>query len=738
MNRTQRPQPYRWSLFPNLSLARGSRAVRPSALCMKIRLLSLAIAIPILAPASPLDAQPPAAAPIANDEAPVAINTLEVSDTAVASPALTISRAHLLTPGSLSDTRTLSDAFAGFHVATSGAHSFNDTIALRGLSNTPIFGSPAVAVYLDEIPLLSAATLPAELNGLVSASLHRGAAASSHFGYAGPAGVLELHSTPLSRRPTSASGNNLHNNAATPVAFARGALSATVGDCSLRAGSASFAVTAPRDTSASVAISAQSRDGYIVNRQRGHDIDHRDNRSGLLRVETHPFAPLTLALTVHGTRSRDGEQPLVPLDSPLYEIERASAGFTEHEAFNTGLTAAVDTTHGQLTATASLNRWDLGPYRSVLAFGPMELVNDVELSRRTQSIELRFVSPDNAPIGWQATAFASRTETDGHFARAFSGFTFEESSYAITDSPLALSANAWSRFATRWKLSAGLRVEHNDQTFLRREKVPADQTYALASNDSAFLPRVELSHDFDAHTAWSLSAAVGRKPGGYSAFTGNRALAAFGPERTRGFETGISRIFPRRRLRSTVRAYAYSISGYQIERSFATGAFTDDYLVVNAPQARSHGVEWETSWRMTDALSLSADLGLGRVTLREFTDPYSKTRYNGRRAPYAPAHDANLTAAYRLPAGFEATLAINSTGRIDYTEAEDLRYAQRSFTLINATLGYRARHWRAHIGIRNLTGREYYSSITPGTGHGTPGAPQTIAFTIEFFTQPTE
>ena len=363
-------------------------------------------------------------------------------------------------------------------------------------------------------------------------------ARAGNYGYAGAAGVLQLHS-PASARALS------------------GSVSATVGNHSLRAGSTSLGTTAARNTSVVATLSGLSRDGYVFNRQLGEDVDHHDTRSALLRVETHPSstAPLTLALTVHATRSRDGEQPLVPLDGAFYEVERATAGFTNHEALNAGLSASLDTTHGRLSATASLNRWDLGPYRSVLAFGPMELLNDASLSRRNHSAELRFVSPADANAGWSVTGFASRAETNGSFARAFSGFTFEQSSYEITDRPLALSADSWQRFALSWKLTAGLRAERNGQTFLRREQIPTTQTYTLTSDDSAFLPRGELSHELNPHTTWSLSAAVGHKPGGYSAFTGNRALAAFGPERTRALETGLTRTFPFQRLRTTVRAY---------------------------------------------------------------------------------------------------------------------------------------------------------------------------------------
>jgi iron complex outermembrane receptor protein len=656
-------------------------------------------------------------------ETPVTIGPLEVNDSALGRSGLASTQLTLAS-SPLADTQTLSDEFAGFHIATSGAHSFNDTISLRGLSNTPIFGAPAVAVYLDEIPLLGAATLPDALGGLGGASLLRGPAESGKFGYAGPAGVLQLHS------PAAL----LFNASSTASTSRAGSVTAIFGDHALRTGVASAGFAARKQTSLFVALSARSRDGYVFNRTPGQDLDHQDNRSGLLRVETRPFTPLTLALTVHATRSRDGEQPLVPLDGPLFEVERANAGFTEHDALNAGLNATIDNTHGRLSATASINRWDLGPYRSVLTFGPAELLNDAALSRRNRNLELRFTSPLEDEAGWSAGAFFSHAETDGSFARAIGGFTFEQSSYAITDRPFAAHADVWWRFAQNWKITAGLRAEHNDQTFVRHEQIPTDQIYSLRADDTALLPRIQLTKTIDARTDASLALSVGRKPGGFSAFTGNRDLAAFGPERTRAAEAAVTRSFPDQRLRSTLRAFWYEVSGYQIERSFATGASTDDYLVVNAAHARSAGGEWETSWQATGALSFRADIGASRVTLREFADPYSGVRYDGRRAPYSPAYDLGLAAIGRLPAGFEITLGVNSTGRIDYTEGEDLRYAQRAFTLLNASIGYRAHRWRAELSMRNLTDEGYYSSITPGTEHGTPGAPRTIALTIEIFT----
>src|SRR6266700_5186856 len=78
---------------------------------------------------------------------------------------------------------------ANFFQSSNDAHSFNDTFALRGLTNTPIFGDPAISFYLDDVPLGSGFTFPAELSGFASAELHRGPSQNTVFGRAGSAGV---------------------------------------------------------------------------------------------------------------------------------------------------------------------------------------------------------------------------------------------------------------------------------------------------------------------------------------------------------------------------------------------------------------------------------------------------------------------------------------------------------------------------------------------------------------------
>ena len=169
----------------------------------------------------------------------------------------------------------------------------------------------------------------------------------------------------------------------------------------------------------------------------------------------------------------------------------------------------------------------------------------------------------------------------------------------------------------------------------------------------------------------------------------------------------------------------FDITGYQIERSFSTTATADEYLVVNAPRARSFGAEVELTWKPVAGFTFAADLGSTDVTLREFRDPYTGITYNGNRAPYVPSYDASLRADYQHTSGWFAGIEVNANGRTYYTEAESPAFGQSSYTLFSAHAGFAGGRFRVTAYGENLCDKRYYSAITPGTGHATPGAPRT-------------
>ena len=607
----------------------------------------------------------------------------------------------------------LSERAANFFVASSGAHSFNDTFALRGLTNTPIFGDPAVTFYLDEIPLGGGFTTPDSFSGIASAELNRGPGQNTVFGQAGSAGVIQLKTPTPGEKTTSQvildAGNFSSRRASMTVNSASGG-----------------------HVDAFVSAQYEARDGYIFNSQLGQDVDHRESSSGLARVNLNPSDFLKLTLIAQAKHIHDGEQPLVPLNGPLFTINRSTPGETNLNTFNTGLTATVSTPWGQLSATSSINDWRLGPYRSVLSFGPAELINDVHQTRRNYNEELKLASNNKGNVQWHAGAFFSDGATKGAFTRAFGPFVIEDSLYKIDAQSLAAYGEASLLLQPALTLTAGLRVEDARKSIDRTEKAPTSQVYALNHDSTALLPKLELSYSPAPNTRLFSSLGAGFKPGGFSAFTGNRSLSSFGPERTLAWEVGASQAALNNTLSSTVRAFMYDIRGYQIERSFATGSQTDDYLVVNAPKARSTGMEIELTWRPVQGLSLSSDFGLTHVILREFRDPFTAQSFAGKQAPFVPRYDYSIRVEYHHTRGWFGLVKWSANGRTYYTEAEDLAFAQRAYGLLGGRLGFEIGRWSVAAYAENILNQHFYSSISAGTNHGTPGAPRTQGIETRF------
>jgi iron complex outermembrane recepter protein len=595
---------------------------------------------------------------------------------------------------------------ANFFESTNDARSFNDTFALRGLTNTPIFGGPAISFYLDDLPLGSPFTFPTELTGFGAADLHRGPSQNTIFGRAGSAGVVTLITPDLD-------------------ATGAGEIRASIGNYNARSAAASVSSAAGGSVDAYVSTAYAARDGYITNTTLDCDIDHKDALSGLTRFRFRPTETAEISLLVTALRARDGVQPLVPLGGPLFTVGRTSEGETNLDAYNAALKAAFTTPIGLFSATTSVNHWDLGPYNSVLDFGFAELNNVVSQKQRNWNEELKLTSGTNAAVRWQIGAFYSDGRTDGTFTRLFGPFTFEQSVFRIDSRDLAAFGEASFKLNPTLVLTAGLRAEASRKTMDREEFVPTPQVFNLSRKSSALLPKLGLSFTANRDTNLFATVGAGYKPGGYSGFTGNRALAAYGPERTKTFEAGITQSTSDRALAATVRVFYYDITGYQIERSFATSAIADDYLVVNAPRARSLGGELEFTWKPVAGLTIAADIGSTHVTLREFLDPYTGISHNGNRAPYVPVYDVNLRVDYRHPSGWFGGIETTTNGRTYYTEAEDLMFGQKRVTLLGAHVGFVTGRFRVRAYGENLTDKGYYSAITPGTFHGTPGAPLT-------------
>jgi outer membrane receptor protein involved in Fe transport len=590
---------------------------------------------------------------------------------------------------------------AGFSVNDSGARGFGLTTTLRGLGNTPYFSDSSSPVYLDNIPLATASTFPTELYDFGQMTIYRGPQAAALFGRAGDAGVIQF---------TSAAPGE--NNAAQ--------FGMTAGNYRQFSVTASAQAAHTEQWDASVNFGTSQREGYIYNTELKQTVDDQDAMFGRVRLRYRPVKDLEISLHVLGQRSRDGAQALVPLGGPMFEVARGKEGEsdTDFSAVALGITKRMS--DSTLTATTSFTDWDLSPYSNrLVVFGGADFDSVLTQSQRTFNEELRYVS-DKLTGG----AFFSHSSTEGGASRTFSGFTVEDSSFQQDADTFALFGQASFNPSADWLITPGFRVERSVREFARTEVVPSSAQLNLSNDWNAFLPSISAVRHINSATDLTFTLARGFKAGGYSAYTGVASLAGYDPQRTWGLEAALSTAHADSKWAFTSRAYAYRVSGYQIERSFAVpSTSTDEYLVVNADRARVLGLEVESSWRPIADVTVRAVAGVTNVTLQDFTDPFTGINYSGDRAPYAPTGNAALQIDYHPARGFFCGAGVTWTGRTFYDEQETAMFSQDSYALIDADMGYAFPFGNVRLFGRNLANKEYYSSITTGVAHGTPGAP---------------
>jgi len=137
------------------------------------------------------------------------------------------------------------------------------------------------------------------------------------------------------------------------------------------------------------------------------------------------------------------------------------------------------------------------------------------------------------------------------------------------------------------------------------------------------------------------------------------------------------------------------------------------------------GAEIEAAWHPSPELTFTASLGVTDVELREFRDPFTGQDFSGRRAPYAPEHEAHLGATYRAKAGWFAAADAVVTGETHFDESESAAATVGTHTVLHGRVGYETTRWRLSIYGENLTSEDYYTLIIPGVAHAVPGAPST-------------
>jgi iron complex outermembrane receptor protein len=301
----------------------------------------------------------------------------------------------------------------------------------------------------------------------------------------------------------------------------------------------------------------------------------------------------------------------------------------------------------------------------------------------------------------------------------------------------ALFAEWQWQFAERWSLFLGGRYNSESKKYQRVSSqdeflnpgIPASLPAQVTANvfnvnvlspafndkreENDFLPAVKLWWGLNASTNAYAKIESGAKSGGFNAV----ADAApdeqeYEDEQATTFEIGSKSVFFDNTISLNSAIFYTEIDDLQM-----TVLNDTRFLVGNAAQSISQGVEVDGRWRIDDAWQLSAygayldafykDFEDGPCTARKSVAGASTCDLSGATTLFAPEWNAGLQLDYEygLSAGIDMIAGLGISYSSDYSVNADLDPidSQAAYTKYDAQLGLRANHWELMLIGKNIS-----------------------------------
>lgn len=603
-------------------------------------------------------------------------------------------------------------------VASSETRGYGDTIVLRGMGNTLFFSPAGVSQYIDDVPSGDVFTYSSELLSGNALTIHRGSM-GSFFGRNGPAGVIEIQS-------------------AKPGEQQRIEISAEAGSFDKRAFRAN--VSGPISDSGvshSLTVFHNERDGYLFNASLGRATDSREAQGAQYSLFFSPGNQWNARLKLVTESIDDGSQRLSSLFSPdPFLVGSNLEGETQIDRNQISFHADREFGWGVFKSITALQDWDLNPSTVDLDLSPDPIsTSSIMQDQRLLTQEFRFESNDDgSPFAWRAGLFYQDKETSGDTTRVFPAPPFfpvftEDTVFAIDEKEIAAYGHLSFEATDALILDIGARIQETDSTIDREKTSPVGVAPIDASvSDSYFSADGGFEAILSEHVSFVGRIAMGFKPSGFSAFTDLPNLAGFRDETSLSNEIGFSFSAADDTFKARVTAFDISIDDYQLERSVPNAT---DYIVINADEVSSTGIETEIVWQPVPSFVLEGSFGTNDVTFDRHTDPFSSASLAGREVPFTPDYTMRGSARYSFDNGIFLQGTFRGIGETFFDEPNTATFRQGSYEVYDAQIGFRAEHYTIVVYGENLGDERYYTFINPQIFAATPGDPESFGVRLD-------
>jgi outer membrane receptor protein involved in Fe transport len=235
----------------------------------------------------------------------------------------------------------------------------------------------------------------------------------------------------------------------------------------------------------------------------------------------------------------------------------------------------------------------------------------------------------------------------------------------------------------------------------------------LAPTDNLWGGHVSLTYKIDSDRSIYATMSRGYKAGGFNLSQGLLPnQLSFNPESDLNLELGYKAELLEHRLKIDADVFYLHRHDAQIITSFQSDPTNPDdfiYYTGNAASGRNYGLESDVEWRVTDRLTVGADLGLLQTYFEDFVQqgPTGATLLSvSRDLPNAPHWQAALNATYRDPRGPFARLDATGMGGY-YFDLPPNETVSKPYGLLHGKIGWETAHWSAYLSGRNLLNKRY-------------------------------
>ncbi len=465
------------------------------------------------------------------------------------------------------------------------------------------------------------------------------------------------------------------------------------------------------------------------------DIDNTSDFSGRMKVRWQPSdSNWDVISTFDMQNRRNGNTSYAAID----DIKK---GRKYVDSDYDGVSNA-DIYKGQVKAVYS---WDNVDFTSISAYSheKKEDDQDMDFTRYANSVllmdretrylsqELRLNSTDNGRFNWLAGAYFLHQNDENTIDYRYLSYDYAQKRNTQIDTDnYALFGNAGYYLLDNVELVAGLRYDYEKKSlsYAQTESMYGASATSYDNNDLSFdawLPKFGVNYYATDNAMFYGSISKGYKSGGFNTL-GPDGSRSYGAEYTTNYEIGLKSEWFDHRLRWNTSLFWIDMKDQQTEVASYPVSYT-----INSGKSVSRGVETELAWRVTDALTLTANGGYTRAYFKDFptqvsTDSgdYGSVNYKDNRPANAPEYNYGLSADYNFQNGYFVRADYNVTGDVYFDNANT--YKQSAYGLLNLFAGYENNDYGVTVWVKNVTSEKYVTRafiMDDGKWYGRAGDP---------------